>query len=527
MNIILTGFMATGKSSIGKQLANILGKRYIDVDEIIEKREGRSISQIFAREGEEYFRRVESQVIKEFSGVDGYVISTGGGAVLRKENVQQLRKRGVLICLKAKPEVILERTRDNMERPLLQGAGDKREKIKKLLKKRAPFYSQADIMIDTSSLSVSEAVGKIVKILAPEKLKVRLGERSYPIFIGASIDEIGEIAKDFKIGKKILIISDTNVFPLYGDRVKNSLEEEGYQVRWLQLPPGEKSKSLARARRIYNFCLETELDRTSSILALGGGVVGDVAGFVAATFLRGINFIMVPTTLLSQVDSSVGGKVGVNLPQGKNLVGAFYQPRFVLIDPLVLRTLSFRRMKEGMAEVVKCAIIKNGNFFSYLEGNLAGVMKKDLQTLKTVIATSLRVKIQVVEEDEKEEKGVRQVLNFGHTIAHAIEAVSGFARYTHGEAVAIGMIGAARIGEEMGIFPSTHLERLMKLLRRVKLPTRARGLNPAKILQALKVDKKIREGRLFFVVPQKIGRVHLRDDVPYALVEKVVKELVR
>jgi len=434
MNIILTGFMATGKSSIGKQLANILGKRYIDVDEIIEKREGRSISQIFAREGEEYFRRVESQVIKEFSGVDGYVISTGGGAVLRKENVQQLRKRGVLICLKAKPEVILERTRDNMERPLLQGAGDKREKIKKLLKKRAPFYSQADIMIDTSSLSVSEAVGKIVKILAPEKLKVRLGERSYPIFIGASIDEIGEIAKDFKIGKKILIISDTNVFPLYGDRVKNSLEEEGYQVRWLQLPPGEKSKSLARARsararRIYNFCLETELDRTSSILALGGGVVGDVAGFVAATFLRGINFIMVPTTLLSQVDSSVGGKVGVNLPQGKNLVGAFYQ-------------------------------------FSYLEGNLAGVMKKDLQTLKTVIATSLRVKIQVVEEDEKEEKGVRQVLNFGHTIAHAIEAVSGFARYTHGEAVAIGMIGAARIGEEMGIFPSTHLERLMKLIRR-------------------------------------------------------------
>jgi len=238
----------------------------------------------------------------------------------------------------------------------------------------------------------------------------------------------------FSLGKKILIISDRKVFPLYGEKVKNSLKEEGFSISSLEIPPGEKSKTLSKVKKIYNFCLEKKLDRLSSILALGGGVVGDMAGFAAATFLRGINFLMVPTTLLSQVDSAVGGKVGVNLPQGKNLVGAFYQPRFVLIDPLVLRTLSPKRIREGMAEVIKCAIIKNDGFFSYLENNLQKVFNKDFETLKFVIEKAVKTKIDIVEEDEREERGIRQILNFGHTIAHAIEATAKYGRYTHGDA---------------------------------------------------------------------------------------------
>ena len=366
MNITLVGFMGTGKSIVGKHLAKRLKMRYIDLDEIIEKKENRPISQIFTQEGEEYFRRIENQVTEELSKLEGYVISTGGGVVLEEENVKFLRKKGVIVCLKAAPEIIWERTKNNQERPLLEGFSDKKKRIKELLKERIPFYDQADIIIDTSSCLVSQTVENIVKILTPEKLWVELGKRRYPVFMGSSIDNVGKIVQDSKLREKILIVSDTNVFPLYGKRVQDSLEKEGYRVLVFQISPGEKYKSLIQVRKIYDFCLKNKLDRTSSILALGGGVVGDLAGFVAATFLRGVNFLIIPTTLLSQVDSGVGGKVGVDLPQGKNLVGAFYQPKFVLIDPFLLKTLSLRRIREGMAEVIKCAIIKNDGFFSYL-----------------------------------------------------------------------------------------------------------------------------------------------------------------
>jgi len=526
MNIVLIGFMGTGKTAVGEELARRLGRRYVDTDDIIQRKEGRSIPEIFAQEGEEYFRRIESEVIREISELDDLVISAGGGAVLREDNIKALRKRGILICLKANPEVIWERTKKNNERPLLEGFCNKKRIIKELLKKRAPFYNKADITVDTSFSGVSETVDRIVQFLSPEKLWVKLKDRGYPVFIGSSIDEVGKIARNFEIGEKVLIISDTNVFPLYGRRVKNSLEREGFWVKSLRVPPGERSKSLSQVKKIYNFCLEAELDRTSSILALGGGVVGDLAGFAAATFLRGINFLMAPTTLLSQVDSGVGGKVGVNLPQGKNLVGAFYQPHFVLIDPSLLRTLVPSRVKEGLAEVIKCAIIENDGFFSYLEGNAKKALKKDFEVLKTLIIRAVKVKVKVVEEDEREERGVRQILNLGHTIAHAIEKASRYGRYTHGEAVAIGLVGATKIGKYMGIFPQSSFIRVKKLLETTKLPTKAKNLDPKKILNALKVDKKIKGGRLFFVLPEEIGRVCLRGDVPYPLVEKVVKELV-
>lgn len=528
MNIVLIGFMGTGKSRIGKQLAKELGMKYIDTDQMIEKKEGKSIPEIFQQEGEEYFRRIEAEVVNRVSRLDQYVISTGGGVVLKPENIKALKKNGYLVCLQAAPEVILKRTTEEKEeRPLLKGFADRRERIKELLQKRDPLYKQADFTIDTSYLSISQTVRKIIESCPRQKLKVNLNKRTYPIFIGFSLDELGKIAVEFNLGKKILIVSDKNVFPLYGERVKRCLQEQSFSIISLQIPAGERYKSLSQVKKLYNLCLEFAMDRSSSILALGGGVIGDLAGFVAATFLRGVNFLIVPTTLLSQVDSSVGGKVGVNLPQGKNLVGSFYQPRFVLIDPLVLPTLSLRRMREGMAEVVKCAIIKNGNFFSYLEENVDKALKMDSQVLRYIINKAVRTKISVVEKDEREEKGIRQILNFGHTIGHAIEVESGYRRYTHGEAVAIGMIAEAKIAEKMGIFPSDSLKRLKNILKKIKLPLEAKGLNPERVFEALKVDKKIREGKKFFVLPHKIGEVTLVQDIPQELIKKVIKELIQ
>ena len=368
-------------------------------------------------------------------------------------------------------------------------------------------------------------VDKIVNSLPKERIQVNLGYRSYPIFIGSNIDEVGVIAKGFNLSKRILIVSDTRVWSLYGKRVKEALKEANFEVEYFQIPPGERYKSLAQTRKLYNACLDFKLERNSSLLALGGGVVGDLTGFVAATYLRGINFLLIPTTLLAQVDASVGGKVAVNLSRGKNLVGSFYQPRFVLIDPEVLLTLPPRRVREGMAEVIKSAIIKDKSFFSYIERNLDGIRTLDPYLLRFIIGKSLRIKVGIVEEDEREEKGIRQILNFGHTVAHGIEAAANYKRYTHGEAVAIGMIASGRIAVKMGYFPLASFLKLENLLKKVGLPTTFKEIDKEKFWQALFLDKKVKEGRINFVLLKGIGEAFLTPDVPTSIVRKVIEGL--
>lgn len=527
MNIVLVGFMGTGKSKIGKLLAKKLEMKYLDTDEIIEEREGKSISQIFKEEGEEYFRKIESEVVGKMAELNGYVIATGGGIMLKQDNVSSLRKRGFIICLTANPEIIWQRVRNNNQRPLLSGFSKQKEKVRKLLDERIPFYSKADITIDTSYLSEEKVVDKMVNSLPRKKIRVNLGARGYPVFIGSNIDEAGVIAKDFNLGKKILVVNDTRIYPLYGKRVEESLKEANFEVEFAQVPPGERYKSLAQAGKLYNLCLDFKLERNSSLLALGGGVVGDLTGFVAATYLRGVNFLLIPTTLLAQVDASVGGKVAVNLSRGKNLIGSFYQPRFVLIDPEVLSTLPPRRIREGLAEVIKSALIKDKNFFSYLEKNLDKIISLDFSSLRFAIEQSLKIKARVVEEDEREEKGIRQILNFGHTLAHAIEVATGYKRYTHGKAVAIGMVTAGRIAVQMGYFPFPSFLRLESLLRKAGLPTAFKGIDKEKIWQSLFLDKKIREGRINFVLPKDIGEVFLTLDVPTSIIKKVIEGLKR
>ena len=354
---------------------------------------------------------------------------------------------------------------------------------------------------------------------------IDLGERSYPVYIGRDMADLGRIAREFDLGEKILAISSRSIASLYGRKVRDVLTSCGFQVSLARVPDGEKYKTLSRAAKLYEECAEEKLERNSTILALGGGVIGDLAGFVACTYLRGINLIHLPTTLLAQVDASIGGKVGVDLPQGKNLVGSFHQPCFVYIDLKLLTTLPQAQIKEGLAEIIKYGVIEDKDLFLYLEENLEKIRTLSLHCLEYVITRCVEIKAAVVQEDEREKREKRQVLNFGHTIGHAIESATGYGRYSHGEAVAVGMIGAARIANKMGFLTEDSLLRLGNLVRRADLPTRVEEVNGDKLWNALYLDKKIREKKLHFVLPRKIGEVFLTDKVPLALIRETVREL--
>lgn len=357
-------------------------------------------------------------------------------------------------------------------------------------------------------------------------VSINLGdERSYPVYIGVDIANLGKTVKSFSLRDKVLLISDERVYSLYGEEVKSSLEENDFDVSIASVPPGETSKSLLQVEKLYTRCAELKLDRSAAILALGGGVIGDLAGFVASTYLRGINFFLLPTTLLAQVDASVGGKVGVDLPAGKNLVGSFYQPKFVYMDLETLQTLEPRQVREGLAEVVKHGLIKDEELFCYLEKNIGRVGNLDREVARFIIERSVRIKARVVEEDEREERGKRQVLNFGHTIGHAIEGATEYNRYTHGEAVSLGMVAAAKISEKLGFIRGDLVKRLTGLLKAIGLPVKMKKIDEDKLWDALYRDKKIRAGELNFILARDIGDVFLTSEVPMKVIKEVLREI--
>jgi 3-dehydroquinate synthase len=305
------------------------------------------------------------------------------------------------------------------------------------------------------------------------------------------------------------VVTNPVVAGLYGETVKRSLAEAGFQVGEAQIPDGEEYKTLATVAGLYDAAFTGGLERGDAVLALGGGVVGDIAGFLAATYMRGVPFVQVPTTLLAQVDSSVGGKVGVNHPGGKNLIGAFYQPRFVLIDPDTLATLPSREVRAGLAEVIKYGVISDAGFFSWLEANIDRLLNLEPAALEHAIAASCRIKAAVVSADETE-AGLRAILNFGHTVGHALEAVTGYQRFVHGEAVAIGMVAAARLAVRLGYFEPPGAERITGLVLRAGLPAEVPAdVEPEILLETMRRDKKVAADRLTFVLPEAVGRVRV------------------
>ncbi len=350
------------------------------------------------------------------------------------------------------------------------------------------------------------------------KVGVELGARSYNILIAPDLGrEAGRLFLEHSIGKRVFLVSNTRVFSLHGAQICQSLQDAGFEVTEIFIPDGEAHKNLHTVENIYTYLAAQRADRQSTILALGGGVTGDISGFVAATFLRGIDCVQMPTTLLSQVDSSVGGKTGVNHQKGKNLVGAFHQPRLVLIDTATLSTLPNREFQSGLYEIIKYGLIYDSSFFSFLETNLDDLLARREETLEQVIARCCEIKAEVTSQDERE-SDLRRILNFGHTFGHALEVATSYVRLTHGEAVALGMLTATELSRELGLLDSVAADQAASLIRRVGPLPPTENIGYPELLEAMEHDKKRQEDVVHFVLLDRIGHTEIRGDVEKALV---------
>jgi 3-dehydroquinate synthase len=523
-NIFLVGLMGAGKTTIGRLLARRLDLTFIDSDHEIEARTGATIPWIFEIEGEASFRRREADVIRELTSQNGIVLATGGGAVLNPASRALLAERGTVIYLRASVSSILQRTAHDKNRPLLQTA-DPRRKLEDLTEQREPLYREiADIVIDTGRPNVQSMVQTILDQIAETasadarskakptmneqtciSLNVELGDRSYPIAIGRGLlDDSSLLQRHIGGSGKVAIVTNTTVAPLYLEKVAAPLRAAGREVVPIILRDGEEYKTWESLNEVFDALLANKCDRKTTLVALGGGVIGDMTGFAAATYMRGVPFVQIPTTLLAQVDSSVGGKTGINHPLGKNMIGAFYQPRAVIADTATLDTLPARELSAGLAEVIKHGAILDAGFFDWIEANIAKLMARDHAALAHAIARSCEIKSDVVARDERE-GGLRAVLNFGHTFGHAIESGLGYGEWLHGEAVGCGMVMAADLSRRLGLIDAAALERVRALVQAAGLPVVAPDLGVDRWIELMEVDKKNEGGAIKFILLKPLG----------------------
>ena len=505
-NIVITGFMGTGKTIVAHAVAAALGRPLVDMDAVIAERAGKSIPEIFRQHGEATFRHYERRLCEELARQCGLVIATGGGALVDGEN-RRLLEGGLVVCLDCAPEELLHRLRGDAGRPLLWG-DDPAGRLRALLAERRPAYARIPHHIDTTHRAPEQVADDILALHAahPATWRVRTPTADYPVHLHpGGLGAIGGLLAARGVGPAVVVVSDENVWPLYGERVWRGLEGARLAAHRVVLPAGEEYKTLATLSTLYDAFAEAGLDRSGAVVALGGGVVTDTAGLAAATFLRGVPLVGAPTSLLAMVDAAVGGKVAVDHPRGKNLIGAFVEPLLVMLDPDALATLPEVERLAGLAEVLKAGIIADPALFAALE---AGAGEPDWRWL---VERALRVKIEVVEEDPYE-RGRRAVLNLGHTFAHAFEHLAGY-RLHHGLAVAVGVATAAHLAEARGLLPGEARRRILSALERCGLPSTYDAAPPEAVYEAMGSDKKRRGGRLRFVLPRAIGDVAVVDDV--------------
>ena len=357
-----------------------------------------------------------------------------------------------------------------------------------------------------------------------QTLSVALGERSYPIHVGTGLLGRADLVVPLLARKSVAVVTNTTVAPLFLAQFADALTREGVEVVRIVLPDGEAHKDWQTLNAVFDTLIEKRCGRDTTLVALGGGVIGDLAGFAAATYQRGVSYIQVPTTLLSQVDSSVGGKTAINHPLGKNMIGAFHQPRLVLADMDTLKTLPGRELRSGLAEVIKHGLIRDAEFFAWLEENIERLLARDAEASAHAVRRSIEIKADIVAQDERE-SGLRRVLNFGHTFGHAIETGLGYGAWLHGEAVAAGMVMATDLSRQLGYLSDADAIRIRSLLQRAGLPTAAKGIAPARMQQLMSVDKKVKEGRIHFVLLERLGAATLRDDVPPAALDRTLSRL--
>ena len=550
-NIFLTGFSGTGKSQAGRIVARLLGWSFLDTDEEIAKRTGKTVEAIFRDEGEKAFREIERIVVSESCLRERQVISTGGGAFCESENREAMNKNGIVVCLEALPETIyLRLVNDKADdaiaetRPLLEGS-DPLERIRDLKQRRQVDYAQAGWTIHTDRLSLEQVAREVVHAWStisgqwrgnqdpfcddPDlAATVDTASGRYPVLVSWGIFErLGDLLGRAGISGPVYLISDDRVFEQYGRDAQMSLHRAGIIAHSFTFPAGEESKSLRNAQRLYEWLAENRAERSHTLVSLGGGVTGDLTGFVAATYNRGMEFVQVPTSLAAMVDASIGGKTAVNLPMAKNLVGAFYQPRMVIVDVSLLRTLPQRAIMEGWAEAIKHGLILDAELAERFDTHSEALLALEPEITTAVVRRSIAIKALVVSEDERETTGYRMLLNYGHTIGHGLEAATEYGRFLHGEAVSVGMMGAAKIGMAMGVTPLDVVERQESLLRRFNLPLECPGVDMGLVAGAMARDKKIHKKNLRWVLLEEVGKAVVRDDVPEALVEDVLRSLTR
>jgi len=527
-NITLTGFMGTGKTAVGRQLAARTGRDFIDTDDLIVQRSGLAISEIFEAQGEAAFRQMEAEIALELMDVENSVIATGGKMALDPVNAIFLMKQGPLFCLTAEPDLIVQRLAEAESRPLLN-VRDPESRIRELLSQRASGYAQFP-QIDTSGKNLNQVAEEIDHLASEQlaagswrpkltsQLTVSHPSGQYPLYVGW--DLLKDVTELIPLPGSYLIITDSQVNPLYGHFIGSEMA-----AAIIELPGGEEHKNLDSVRYLYQRMLESELDRSSTIVALGGGVVGDTAGFAAATYMRGIELLQCPTTLLAMVDASLGGKTGVDLPQGKNLVGAFKQPIGVVTDLDVLQTLPAEQFRSGMAEVVKHGLIANPRLLKWIED---GWWQFDVSgnnyRFQALIVEAISVKRDIIQKDPFE-INVRAHLNLGHTFAHAIESVSNF-EIGHGYAVSMGLVAAANLSSSLGFCGKGIPELIEKIISQIGLPTRIpSGLSSTSIYNAMKVDKKKKGGKLHFVLLRQVGDPFIASDIPESTVISTLDSL--
>jgi shikimate kinase / 3-dehydroquinate synthase len=542
MDVVLVGLPGSGKSAVGRRLAHRHGATFIDLDDTIEKAAGESIPEIFASRGEAAFRALEREAVAALGPADAgpgvrTVVAAGGGTVVDPRNRWALYRRRVPIWLDVRPEVLAQRLRRSPNvRPLIQGR-DPMGAIRELARDRDPFYSAANRLNGVAEL------GTIVE-RADELVERAAGDSSATVLLrGRSLGGdlvIGEGIAAIAVGdalrsagaRRAILVSEPGAWAAVGAALGSALTDDGWPVERLLLPGGEAAKQLSVIETAAGQLAELHAERGEPLVAIGGGALGDAAGFLAATWLRGVPLIQVPTTLVAQIDSSIGGKTGVDLPAGKNLVGAFHPPAAVVIDISLLRPLPERQRRAALGEAVKMAALGDERLFTLLEeeGNAVAHGEPatfDRGAVAELVERAAWAKVGVTEADEREggTDGGRITLNLGHSLGHAVEAAGGFGDLLHGEAVAHGLRGAVRIGRELGETPADRADRIERLLTTLGLATDPLPYPLGAVLTALGGDKKHAGGSLRWVIPTATGTV-IRSDVPADVVERVAASLL-
>ena len=537
--IFLTGLPGSGKSSVGRNIAALLSWNFIDTDDLLAAQGGVPVGQVLIELGEERFRQLESEVLQTTAAQEQVVIATGGGVVISDANRQFMSERGLTVYLEVSVETAWRRIQQHLQhsgesvvRPLVVG-DDGPQRLRRLYETRRAWYEEAAVHIDTEQHSPEMLAQRLVAFaLASGLLASADGARevitqqlltsiSQSIVEWGGLHQLPATLRSYELPTRLFIVTDSAVGALYSRPLQDALVEGGFQPRVYTVAAGEASKSFACFQGIIDWLVEQKAEQKEAILALGGGVVGDLAGFVASCYQRGVPLVQVPTTLLAQVDSAIGGKTGINHPLGKNLIGAFYQAKLIYADPAFLLTLPERVYREGWAEIIKYAMILDAELFAILEEQTGALLARDARLLSAIIARCIRMKMDIVQRDERD-GGLRNILNYGHTFGHALEAITEYGRWLHGEAVAIGMEVAARIAVVSGLLSQEDAQRQRNLLQAFDLPVQCAGIDMEAALQAMQRDKKVRAGTMRWVLATGIGHAEVFGNIDTTLVREAI-----